>query len=224
MFVLGLTGSIAMGKSTASQAFRCFGVPVFDADAAVHRLLAPGGAAVAAVAAAFPEALDAGGGIGRQALGRRVFGDPVALARLEAILHPKVQQAEYRFLARCAGARRDLVVLDIPLLYETGGERRVDGVAVVSAPPFVQEQRLRRRSGVSPARLEAIRVRQMPDAEKRRRAEFVIPTGLERRRSLIAIATVIATVRGRPARVWPRAWSERAARNVPPRRIRAASS
>jgi dephospho-CoA kinase len=214
MFVLGLTGSIAMGKSTASHAFRCFGVPVFDADAAVHRLLAPGGAAVATVAAAFPEAVDEGGGIDRKALARRVFDDPAALARLEAILHPLVQRAERRFVARCAAARRELVVLDIPLLYETGGERRVDAVAVVSAPLVVQAQRLRRRPDMSPSRLEAIRARQLPDAEKRRRAEFVIPTGLERRRALVAIAAVVAAVRGRPGRAWPHAWA-RSRRRLP---------
>jgi len=207
MFILGLTGSIAMGKSTASRAFRSLGVPVFDADAAVHRLLAPGGGAVAAVAAAFPDCLSADGGVDRRALGRRAFDDPAALARLEAILHPLVQSAQRRFLARCAGARRPLAVLDVPLLYETGGERRVDAVAVVSAPPSVQAQRLRRRPGMSPARLAAIRARQMPDAEKRRRADFVIPTGLERRHSLFAVAQIVDRVRRRPGTRWPRAWA-----------------
>ena len=149
MFILGLTGSIAMGKSTASRALRSLGVPVFDADAAVHRLLAPGGGAVAAIRRAFPDCLSADGGVDRQALGGRVFDDPAALARLEAILHPMVQLAQRRFLARCAGARRPLVVLDVPLLYETGGERRVDAVAVVSAPPLVQAQRLRRAGHVA---------------------------------------------------------------------------
>ncbi|MGH6898892.1 MAG: dephospho-CoA kinase [Geminicoccaceae bacterium] len=205
MFILGLTGSIAMGKSTASRAFRSLGVPVFDADAAVHRLLARRGGAVAAIAAAFPDCLGPGGGVDRQALGRQVFDHPAALARLEAILHPMVQMVERRFLARCAGARRPLVVLDIPLLYETGGERRVDAVAVVSAPPFVQAQRLRRRPGMSLARAAAIRARQMPDAEKRRRADFVIPTGLERRRSLRAVAHIVDYLRHRPGVSWPSA-------------------
>jgi dephospho-CoA kinase len=217
MFILGLTGSIAMGKSTASHAFRSLGVPVFDADAAVHRLLAPGGGAVAAVRAAFSECVGAEGGIDRAALARRVFDDPAALARLEAILHPMVQIAQRRFLARCAGARRPLAVLDIPLLYETGGERRVDAVAVVSAPPLVQAQRLRRRPGMSPARLEAIGARQMPDAEKRRRADFVIPTGLERRRSLVAVAQIVDRARHRPGTRWPRAWPpDRPARGADP--------
>jgi dephospho-CoA kinase len=206
VFVLGLTGSIAMGKSTASRAFRSFGVPVFDADAAVHRLLGPGGGGVPGVSAAFPDCLDPGGGIDRKALGRRVFADLAALRRLEAILHPMVQSVQRRFLARCARERRPLVVLDIPLLYETGGERRVDAVAVVSAPPFVQALRLRHRPGMSPARLAAIRARQMPDVDKRSRADFVILTGLERRRSLVAVAHVVDRVRGRPGRAWPRAW------------------
>lgn len=206
VFVLGLTGSIAMGKSTASHAFRCFGVPVFDADAAVHRLFAPGGAAVMPVGAAFPGCADAAGGIDRAALARQVFRDPAALDRLEAIVHPLVSAAERRFLARSAAARRPLTVLDIPLLYETGGERLVDAVAVVSAPAFLQAQRVLRRKGMSAARLAAIRRRQLPDVEKRRRADFVIPTGLDRRQSVRAIARIIDVVRGRPGMSWPHAW------------------
>jgi dephospho-CoA kinase len=206
MFILGLTGSIAMGKSTASHAFRSLGVPVFDADAAVHRLLAPGGGAVAAVGAAFPDCLGPNGGLDRKALGQRAFDDPAALARLEAILHPMVQAAQRRFLARCAGAGRPLVVLDVPLLFETGGERRVDAVAVVSAPAFLQRQRALRRAGMTGARLAAIGARQLPDAVKRRRADFVIATGLERRRALAAIAAVVDKLRGRPGHAWPRRW------------------
>jgi dephospho-CoA kinase len=206
MFILGLTGSIAMGKSTAGHAFSSLGVPVFDADAAVHRLLAPGGDAVAAVREAFADCAGAEGGVDRAALGRRVFDDPAALARLEAILHPLVRLAQRRFLARLAGARCPLVVLDVPLLYETGGERRVDAVAVVSAPAFLQGQRLRRRSGMSEARLAAIGARQTSDAEKRRRADFVIPTGLDRRRSLLAVARIVDRLRHRPGGRWPRAW------------------
>lgn len=205
MFVLGLTGGIAMGKSTAAAIFCSFGVPVFDADAAVHELFAPGGAAVAPVSAAFPGCLSPAGGIDRKALGARVFDDPGQLARLEALVHPLVQAAQRRFLARCAAAGRPLVVLDIPLLYETGAERRVDAVVVVSAPEFLQAQRVRRR-GLTPERLAAVRARQMPDAEKRRRADFVIPSGLERRRAIAAVATVLNRVRGRPGRAWPARW------------------
>ena len=199
MIVLGLTGSIAMGKSTAAQTFRSFGLPVFDADAAVHRLLRPGGAAVAAVAAAFPGCLDPRGGIDRPALGRRVFGDPAALRQLEAILHPRVRAGQDRFLGRCRARGERLAVLDIPLLYETGAERRVDAVAVVSAPAFLQTQRVLRRPGMTPARLAAIRARQLPDRDKRRRADFVIPTGLERREAVRAIAAIIDRLRGRIA-------------------------
>jgi dephospho-CoA kinase len=206
MFVLGLTGSIGMGKSTASQTFRSFGVPVFEADLAVHSLFAPGGAAVAPVGAAFPGCADPSGGIDRGALGRRVFGDAAALALLEAIVHPLVRRAERAFLERCAAARRPVAVLDIPLLYETGGERLVDAVAVVSAPGYLQAQRVLRREGMSPERLAAIRGRQTPDVEKRRRADFVIPTGLDRRRSARAIARIIDRVRGRRGTRWPRAW------------------
>jgi dephospho-CoA kinase len=206
MFVLGLTGSIGMGKSTASQTFRSFGVPVFEADLAVHAVFAPGGAAVAPVGAAFPGCADPAGGIDRGALGRRVFGDPAALALLEAIVHPLVRRAERAFLERCAAARQPVAVLDIPLLYETGGERLVDAVAVVSAPGYLQAQRVLRREGMSPERLAAIRGRQTPDVEKRRRADFVIPTGLDRRRSVRAIARIIDTVRGRQGTRWPRAW------------------
>jgi dephospho-CoA kinase len=206
MFVLGLTGSIGMGKSTASQTFRSFGVPVFEADAAVHGLFAPGGAAVGLVGAAFPGCADPAGGIDRVALGRQVFGDATALALLEAIVHPLVRAAERRFLERCAALRRPLAVLDIPLLYETGGERLVDAVAVVSAPVFLQAQRVLRRKGMSAHRLAAIRRRQTPDIEKRRRADFVIPTGLERRRAVGAIAQIIECVRGRRGTRWPHAW------------------
>jgi dephospho-CoA kinase len=197
VIVLGLTGGIAMGKSTASAIFRSFAVPVFDADAAVHALLAPGGAAVAAVAAAFPGCRDAIGGIDRGALGRQVFGRAEALARLEAILHPRVGALEARFLARCRAGGERLVVLDIPLLLETGSERRVDAVAVVSAPAFLQAQRVLRRPGMTAERLAAIRARQMPDRDKRRRADFVIPSGLGRRSAIVAVARIIDRLRPR---------------------------
>jgi dephospho-CoA kinase len=205
MYLLGLTGSIAMGKSTAAATFRALGVPVFDADAAVHRLLGPGGAAVAEVSAAFPACIR-DGAIDRRALGRVAFAEPAALARLEAILHPRVRAAERRFLARCAAARRPLVVLDIPLLFETAGERVVDAVAVTSAPPFVQAQRVLGRVGMTPERLAAIRARQMPDAEKRRKAAFVIPTGLERRHAVASIIALVDRLRGRPGQAWPERW------------------
>jgi dephospho-CoA kinase len=210
MFVLGLTGSIGMGKSAASAGFRCFGVPVFDSDAEVHALFAPGGAAVPAVAAAFPNCLDAAGGIERGVLGGTVFDDGEALAQLEAIVHPLVRAAQRRFLARCCAAGRRLVVLDVPLLYETGGQRLVDAVAVVSARTMVQAQRVLRRPGMSEERLAAILHRQLPDPEKRRRADFVIRTDLDHRRAKVQVARIIDAARIRPARAWPHRWPLRA--------------
>ena len=184
MILVGLTGSIGMGKSTAAEALKRLGLPVHDADAAVHRLLAPGGGAVAAVLAAFPEAGAPDGGIDRRKLGVQVFGDGAALKRLEAILHPLVGAAKRRFLAAAARRRRRVVVLDVPLLYETGGERACDAVLVVSAPRFLQRQRVMARPGMTLEKFRGILAKQMPDAEKRRRTPYVVPTGLGRRVSL----------------------------------------
>jgi dephospho-CoA kinase len=179
MRVIGLTGGIGMGKSTASGVFRRLRIPVHDADAAVHALYAHGGAAVPVIAALMPEAVR-DGAVDRAVLGRAVLGDPALLARLEAAVHPLVRREEARFLARCRRARARGAVLDIPLLFETGGAARVDRVVVVSAPASVQRARVLRRRGMTEARLAAILARQMPDREKRRRADCVIPTGLSR--------------------------------------------
>jgi dephospho-CoA kinase len=199
MVVLGLTGSIGMGKSTAAAMLRRLGVAVHDADAAVHRLLGRNGAAVAAVAAAFPGTAGPEG-IDRAALGRRVFGDAAALRRLERILHPMVRAETARFLRRMAARRARLVVLDIPLLFESGGGGRCDAIAVVSAPAFLQRARVLARPGMSEARLAAILAQQMPDGGKRRRADFVVPTGLGRRLSLRRLAEIVrvpSAIRGR---------------------------
>lgn len=179
MKVIGLTGGIGMGKSTAAAAFRRAGLPVFDADAAVHRLQARGGRAVPAIAAAFPGTVHCGA-VDRALLRRAVVGDPAAMTRLERILHPLVRQEEQAFLARARRAGRRTAVLDIPLLLETGGDRRVDLVVVVSAPPAVQLARVRARRRMTPDQIRAIVARQMPDAEKRRRADVVVRTGLSR--------------------------------------------
>jgi dephospho-CoA kinase len=179
MIVLGLTGGIGMGKSTASAMLRRMKVPVHDADETVHRLLARGGAAVAAVAREFP-GVEKEGAIDRTALGQRVFGDAPALRRLEAILHPLVRAQEREFLRRARLRRQPIAVLDIPLLFETGGERRVDGVILVTAPAFLQRRRVLARSGMTPRRLAAILKRQTPDAIRRRRADFTVPSGLGR--------------------------------------------
>ncbi|GJD77560.1 dephospho-CoA kinase [Methylobacterium gregans] len=173
-FVLGLTGSIGMGKSATAAMFAARGVPVHDADAAVHRLYGPGGAAAAAIGAAFPGTLTPDGSVDRGALRDAVLDRPERLTALERIVHPLVGQVAQEFLARHAGAA--LVVLDIPLLYETGGERRCDAVLVVTAPPEVQRARVLARPGMTDAALAAIRAKQMPDAEKRARADFVIDT------------------------------------------------
>ncbi len=208
-FILGLTGSIAMGKSTASQFFRSFGVPVFDADGAVHTLFTPGGAAVEPVLAAFPDCGDRVQGVDRQALGKAVFGDDDALRRLERIVHPLVRSTQRRFLVKQVAARHPLAVMDIPLLYETGGDKLMDAVAVVSAPAFLQTQRVLRRPGMSRQRLEAILARQLPDRLKRKRADFVISTGLGKRRSIEAIAAIIDEVKRRPAIAWHTRWAAR---------------
>lgn len=187
MRVIGLTGSIGMGKSTTAAMLRRLGLPVHDADAVVHCLTAPGGLALAAIAARFPGVVDAEGRLDRAALGARVFGDRAALKDLEAILHPLVRAAERAFLQRARRMRRRAVVLDIPLLYETGGESRCDAVWVASAGPTIQAQRVLRRPGMTRDRLKAIRARQTADAVKRRRADAVIPTGLGRRSAWNAV-------------------------------------
>jgi len=202
MVILGLTGSIAMGKSTAAAVFRRLGVPVHDADRAVHRLFAKGGAAVAPIAAAFPGAV-VEGAVDRAALGAMVFGDSARLKVLEGIVHPLVRLRQGRFLRCQARRRKRLVVLDIPLLYEEGGAARCDAVAVVSAPASLQAQRVLARPGMTPARLQSILARQLPDREKRRRAEFVIATGLGRRHSLRRIVGIVRLLRGRRGRFWP---------------------
>lgn len=206
MFVLGLTGSIAMGKSTASGFFKAFGVPVFDADAAVHALFTTGGAAVTSVLDAFPGCGDGAGGVDRSRLGKEVFDNPAALKRLEYIVHPLVRDVQRRFLRHQAADRSPFVVMDIPLLYETGGDRLMDAVAVVSAPGFLQAQRVLRRPGMTEARLKAILERQVPDHVKRKCADFVIPTGLGKRTAITAIEAIIRDVRQRSGTVWPKGW------------------
>ena len=194
MKIIGLTGGIGMGKSTASATFRRHRVPIFDADQAVHELQAVGGRAVGPIEAAFP-GTTRGGAVDREALRRTVLGNPAALMVLERIVHPLVRNAEKRFLAAARRAGKSLVVLDIPLLLETGGERRVDLVVVISAPAPVQVARVMRRPGMTRDRLAAIRARQMPDAEKRRRAEVVIHSGLSRHFAVAAIGRLLRRLR-----------------------------
>ena len=196
MFVIGLTGSIAMGKTTTARLFAEEGVPVHDADAAVHKLYA--GEAAGLIEAAFPGSTR-NGTVDRDKLGKQVTGDPVALRRLEEIVHPLVRNAERKFLrdAELAGAR--IVVLDVPLLFETGGDGRVDATVVVSAPAEMQRERVLER-GVSLERLEALLGRQMPDAVKRQRADFVVDSsqGVEHARA--QVRQILAAVAKMPSR------------------------
>jgi dephospho-CoA kinase len=196
MFILGLTGSIAMGKTTTARLFAEQGVPVHDADAAVHRLYER--EAAPAIEAAFP-GTTRDGKVDRAALGRRVTGDAQALRFLESIVHPLVGKVRDAFLAEAQAAGAKVVVLDIPLLFETGGESRVDAVVVVSAPAETQRARLLKR-GIAADRLEALLARQMPDAEKRRRADFVVDTsgGIESARK--QVKAILAAVAKMPKR------------------------
>lgn len=189
MIKLGLTGSIGMGKSTVAAMFADEGVPVFDADAEVHRLQGPGGALVAHIEEAFPDTTTALG-VDRTLLAEAVFGDPAELARLEALVHPAVAAARTAFLE--ANARAPLVVLDVPLLFEAGGWRHVDRIAVVSAPAEHQRERVLARPGMTAERFESILAKQLPDAEKRARADFVIPTGCPEAETRDRVRAVIA--------------------------------
>ena len=173
MFILGLTGSLGMGKSATAKMFAEEGVPVHDADAAVHRLY--DGEATPAIEAAFP-GTTAGGKVDREALAKRVLGDAAAIKRLEQIVHPLVGAASARFLAEAERNGAPVAVLDVPLLFETGGDKRCDAVVVVSAPVDVQRARALERPGMSEEKLSAILAKQMPDAEKRARADFVVDT------------------------------------------------
>jgi dephospho-CoA kinase len=190
MKIVGLTGGIGMGKSTAAAAFRRARIPVFDADAAVHKLQAPGGRALPAIAAAFPGTVH-DNRLDRAALRAAVLGQPEALTRLEHIVHPLVRAEERRFLARARRGGNRVAVLDIPLLFETDGGRRADLVVVVSAPRAIQIHRVRRRRQMSAAEVAAVLARQMPDAEKRRRADVVVRTGLSRHHALRRIRRLI---------------------------------
>lgn len=176
MIILGLTGSIGMGKSTTAKMFEAQGAPVYDSDAAVHALYSVGGAAVGPVEAAFPGVV-VDGAIDRAKLSAQVVGDPEALEKLEAIVHPLVGAHRIGFFEKAQAEGHGIVVLDVPLLYETGGQKNVHKVVVVSAPAEVQRERVLARPGMTAEKFEAILARQLPDAEKRGRADFVIDTG-----------------------------------------------
>ena len=193
MIRLGLTGSIGMGKSTVAAMFADEGVPVFDADAAVHRLQGPEGALVAEIEAHFPGTTGAEG-VNRGALAERVLGEPESLRRLEVLVHPAVARERESFLAVHADA--PIVLLDIPLLFEAGGFAQVDKIAVVSAPAEIQRARVLARPGMTPEKFARILARQMPDEEKRARADFVIPTGCEIEQTRESVRRILACLTG----------------------------
>lgn len=202
MIILGLTGSIGMGKSETARMFRREGVPVFDADAAVHELFAAGGAAVKPVGAAFPGVVK-DGVVDRKALGAKVFKNEAALRELESIVHPLVGRARQRFLKQHGARGTPMVVMDVPLLFETGGERNVDASVVVSAPAFLQRQRVLARPNMDDQRLADVLAQQVPDAQKRARADFIVPSGLGKAPALQAVRRIIKIMSRRQGHVWP---------------------
>ena len=202
MITVGLTGSIGMGKSTTAAMFAAEGVPVYDADAEVHALYARGGAAVEPLEAAFPGVV-VDGAVDRARLSQQVVGKPDELKRLEAIVHPLVGESRIGFFQKAVADAADIVILDIPLLFETGGEKRMDAVVVVSAPAYLQRQRVLARPGMDEAKLDAILARQMADAEKRARAHFVIDTSLGLEPARQQVRDVLARLRAGPLDALP---------------------
>lgn len=199
MFLLGLTGSIGMGKTATAMMFAERGVPVYDADDAVHRLYA--GDAVVAIAEAFPDAV-VDGRVDRARLSPLVVGNSAALQKLESIVHPMVRESEAAFLRQAAGSGARLAVLEIPLLLESGAERRVDAVAVVSAPAEVQRERVLSRPGMTTEKFQAILDRQMPDADKRKRAHFVVDTGTDLAETEKQVDDIVRALAARPGRAY----------------------
>jgi len=197
MFIIGLTGSIAMGKTTTARLFAEEGVPVHDADAAVHKLYE--GEGVELIEAAFPGSTK-DGKVDRMALSHQVVGNPSALQRLEAIVHPLVRAATQRFTQEQAVKGARVILLDIPLLFETGGEKNVDAVVVVSAPADVQRARVLSRPGITTERLDALLARQMPDAEKRARAHFVVDSSRSFDSARAQVGGILRAIAGLPGR------------------------
>jgi dephospho-CoA kinase len=196
--LVGLTGSIGMGKSETAKMFARLGIAVYDADAAVHALYEKGGGAVAAIGDAFPGSVK-NGRVERGVLAAQLTDDASAFKKLEAIVHPLVARAQRDFIEAAENAGAELVVLDVPLLFETGGHTRVDAVVVVSAPPKVQRARVLTREGMNEARLDQILARQMPDAEKRAQAHFVIETGKGRAHAFQQVQNIVAELKRRRA-------------------------
>lgn len=206
MQVVGLTGSIAMGKSHAARMFARFGVPVFDSDAAVHRLFAAGGPLPDRVDARFPGCLRPDGGVDRRKLGARVLGNDRALKQLEALVHPAVRDAQIAFLSEASRIQAARVLLDVPLLFETGAETRMDAVVVVSCSDYLQRQRALSRTGMTVERLESIVAKQMPAAEKRRRADFLLASGYDRGETARHVNAILDQLDHRRSSAWPKRW------------------
>ena len=193
---VGLTGSIGMGKSETAKLFARFGLPVFDADAAVHAIYAPDGGGAEAIAPRFPQAVIQGR-VDRGRLAEIIARDPSALPALEGLIHPLVREAERRFIEAAGARNEDVVILDIPLLFETGRSKTMDAIIVVSAPEHVQRERVLKRPGMTPEKFDAIRARQMPDVDKRAKADFVIETDKGLDDALAQVKRVAAELRRR---------------------------
>lgn len=201
MLLVGLTGSIGMGKSETAKMFASLGVPVYDADAAVHALYAAGGAAVEPIGQAFPGVIK-DGAIDREELGKRVLGAPDELKRLEAIIHPLVGLSQLEFLKKAEESGATMVVLDIPLLFETGGEARVDASVVVSAPADLQRERVLARPGMTTEKFEAILAKQTPDDEKREKADFIVDSSNGLDAAFKDVKQIVEALGGREGKIW----------------------
>ena len=195
MKVIGLTGSIGMGKSTTAAMFREAGIPVYDADAAVHAAYDVGGIAVGPVGEAFPGVVR-DGRVDREALRQAVLGKPEAMARLNGIVHPLIGRDRAAVFEQAAASGADMIIMDVPLIFETGGEKNMDAVIVVSAPAKMQRERVLAREGMNPERLDAILAQQVPDAEKRARADYVVDTGQGLEHARAQVQAIIAALRG----------------------------
>lgn len=201
MLIIGLTGSIGMGKTETAKMFARHGIPVCDSDATVHFLYDKGGLAVGPIQALFPEAV-VDGRVDRDILGRAVLGKPEAMKQLEAVVHPLVGLAQRDFLTRAAASGATMAVIDVPLLFETGGEKRVDVVVVVSASADLQRKRVLARPGMTPDKFELIVKKQVSDAEKRRRADFVVDSGHGLEHAERQVVAIIEALKHRPGSIW----------------------
>lgn len=201
MVIVGLTGSIGMGKSETAKMFRRLGIAVYDADAAVHGIYAPGGSAVAPIEEAFP-GVTGPNGVDRDALAKRVLNDPAALKKLESIVHPLVGLEQQKFLAQAAAEKAEIIVIDVPLLYETGGQKRVDCVVLVSAPYELQRERVLARPGMSEEKFQSILAKQVPDAQKREQADYIIDSSKGLEAAMAQVEALIPLLHKVPARAW----------------------